>query len=303
MTLLASAHYDPAGSVSQSTASAIAMTALDTTNLRLTFTVPANGAVLVRLRGTLHGSTVWPSILLGILQSSTVKARILPIGAPAGTALATTGCIVEALFVVPGLTPAASLTWDAAYGVEQTAASTGLKYGGPNNTTTNDAFGGFVFEIYSTPSLLGAVLYDPGTAASASCSSLLAMNPIDATNCTLSFTAPASGKVLVRVKTNVGGGTTYAQILLGAMDTVGGGSAVRGRQRPAGGLAGTSAVQNCPQEASFVVSGLTPGNSYNFDAAYGVEITGAATPIRWGGPNNTTAGDAWGALQYEIWAV
>ncbi len=36
----------------------------------------------------------------------------------------------------------------AAYGVETLVASTGLKYGGPNNTTANDAFGAFQFEIW-----------------------------------------------------------------------------------------------------------------------------------------------------------
>jgi hypothetical protein len=33
--------------------------------------------------------------------------------------------------------------------VETVVASTGLKYGGPNNTTTNDAFGGFAFEVWA----------------------------------------------------------------------------------------------------------------------------------------------------------
>ena len=50
-------------------------------------------------------------------------------------------------FVIPGLTPGPAV-WDAAYAVEVVVASTGLKYGGPNNATANDAFGGFSFEIY-----------------------------------------------------------------------------------------------------------------------------------------------------------
>jgi hypothetical protein len=61
--------------VSAATTSTLAMTALDTTNLRLTFGVPVTGKVLVRLQGTLHGATTYPQILLGVLEGSTVKGR------------------------------------------------------------------------------------------------------------------------------------------------------------------------------------------------------------------------------------
>lgn len=149
MSLLAVANYDPAVAVTKSTTAALAMTALDTANLRLTFTVPSTGRVMVRLRGVLHGATTYPQILLGVLESSTVVHRQVPLCVQAGTALASTFVTCEALFSVGGLTPSASLTWDAAYGVETTVASTGLKYGGPNDTTTNNAFGAFVFEVWS----------------------------------------------------------------------------------------------------------------------------------------------------------
>ena len=148
MACLGAKLYDPAAAVTKATTAALAMTALDTTNLRIAFTVPASGRVLVRLKGTLHGATTFPQILLGVLQGSTVIGRQSPQGAPLGTALATTHVPVEAAFVVEGLTPSASLTWDAAYGVETLVASTGLKYGGPNNATANDAFGAFSFEIW-----------------------------------------------------------------------------------------------------------------------------------------------------------
>jgi hypothetical protein len=150
MGLLGAALYDPAVAVNKVTTAALALTALDTTNLRLGFTVPANGAVLVRLQGTLHGAATFPQILLGVLEGSTVRGRVSPAGLMNGNLAATNFLTVEASFVVPGLTPAAALTWDAAYGVETLVASTGLKYGGPNNTTANDAFGAFLFEIWTT---------------------------------------------------------------------------------------------------------------------------------------------------------
>lgn len=149
MALLAGTLYDPAAAVSKSTTAAIALTALDTTNLRLTFTAPASGKVLVRLQGNLHGATTFPQVVLGVLEGSTVKGRIAPAGLVNGNLAATTFLTVEGLFVVTGLTAGASLTWDAAYGVETAVASTGLKYGGPNNTTANDAFGGFAFEVWA----------------------------------------------------------------------------------------------------------------------------------------------------------
>lgn len=150
MALLGAKMYDPTTAVSKATTAALAMTALDTTNLRISFTAPTNGAVLVRLQGTLHGATTFPQIMLGVMSGATVMGRVAPAGLPNGNLAATTFLTVEAVFVVPGLTGGSAQTWDAAYGVETVVASTGLKYGGPNNTTANDAFGAFLFEIWST---------------------------------------------------------------------------------------------------------------------------------------------------------
>jgi hypothetical protein len=150
--LLGARLYDPTTAVSKSTAAVIAMTAIDTANLRLTFTVPSSGNVGVRLQGTIHGgsATPWfPQILLGVMSGSTVVGRLAPAGLPQGSLqAATTMVTVEATFTVPGQTPGASVSWDAAYGVETLATGSGLKYGGPNNTTANDAFGAFLFEVW-----------------------------------------------------------------------------------------------------------------------------------------------------------
>ena len=148
MACLGAKLYDPAVAVVKATSALLAMTAIDTTNLRLAFNVPASGKVLVRLQGVIHGATTFPAILLGVLEGSTVVARVSPIGGLKSTAVATAQAVQEASFVVAGLTPSAAKTWDAAYGVEVLVASTGLKYGGPNDTTTNNAFGGFIFEVW-----------------------------------------------------------------------------------------------------------------------------------------------------------
>jgi hypothetical protein len=68
MALLASASYDPAAAVSKATTALLAMTALDTTNLRVTFVAPPNGSVMVRLKGLTTGAVTYPRILLGVLD-------------------------------------------------------------------------------------------------------------------------------------------------------------------------------------------------------------------------------------------
>ncbi len=148
MGLLVGTCYDPTTAVSASTATLLAMTALDTTNLRLTFTAPTSGIVKVVLGGVIHGATTMPQILLGVLQGTTVVKRKAPNGGLLGTALATTLVPVEASFLVTGLQAGTNYTWDAAYGVETLVSATGLKYGGPNDTTANNAFGGFTYEIW-----------------------------------------------------------------------------------------------------------------------------------------------------------
>lgn len=148
MNLLGSALYDPAGAVSKVTTSLLAMTALDTTNLRVAVTVPAHGRLRFRLRGVHHGSTTSGQHLFGVLNGATVVARAPVSPMLLGTAVATTRVMLEADFSVSGLTPGAA-NFDAAYGVEIVSSAGGaIKYGGPNNTTTNDAFGGFLFEVW-----------------------------------------------------------------------------------------------------------------------------------------------------------
>lgn len=150
MGLLAGKAYDPATAVAKSTVALLPMTALDTTNLRLTFNAPANGSVMVRIQGTISGAATFPQILLGVLEGTTIRGRVAPAGLLNGNLAATTFMTVEALFLVTGLTPGASLTWDAAYGVETIVANTAIRYGGPNDSTTNTAWGALLYEVWTT---------------------------------------------------------------------------------------------------------------------------------------------------------
>lgn len=147
MNLLNAKLYDPAVAVSKATSSLLAMTAFDTTNLRLAITVPAHGLVRFRIRCAVTGATTTPVVLLGVLNGASVVARVVADRAPCTANVATQTFMLDAEFTVPGLTPGAA-NFDAAYGVEVVVASTNIKYGGPNNTTTNDAWGGFLFEAW-----------------------------------------------------------------------------------------------------------------------------------------------------------
>lgn len=147
MKLLGAKLYDPSVAVTKATSALLAMTAMDTTNLRLTVTIPSHGMIRVRIAGVVHGATTFPSILVGVLDGSTVRGRVAPSQRLGNTAVATAMVHWEADFVITGLTPG-SMTLDAAYGVETVIASTGIKYGGPNDTTANNAWGGLLFQIY-----------------------------------------------------------------------------------------------------------------------------------------------------------
>lgn len=302
MACLAATSYDPASAVSKSCASLLAMTAIDTTNLRLTFTAPTNGIVMVRMRTLIHGSAGTANILLGVLDGATVKGRMVPITGKtsgAGNQRQTK----EVQFLVTGLTPGNSYTWDAAYAVQVVNGSTPMKYGGPDNATTNDAFGAFDFSIWETYNLLAGVHYDPTSAAAQSLATLQAMTAFDTTNLRLTFTAPTSGRVLVRMHVVSSDATgTPAQALLGVLD----GATIKGRiaasfatTQIGSGLATDMVVS----QGSFMVTGLTPGNSYTWDAALSIEVTLASYNYRWGGPDNTSGANAWGGFAYEIWSA
>lgn len=147
---------------------------------------------------------------------------------------------------------------------------------------------------------LGRVMYDPAVATTlVSGTSLRALSAIDTTNLRIAFTAPPSGNVRCRVKiVNQGGATAEASWLLGVVDS---GGAVIGRMSPSGGLTGVIAATTlCPLEVKFVVTGLTPGNTYTWDAAAGVEVTFTNSHLKAGGPDTSSSLDALASALFEI---
>ena len=160
MNLLGAILYDPTTAVNKATSSLLAMTAIDTTNLRLTVTVPAHGYLFVRMAGAVNGGTTWPDLLFGVLQGSTVRGRAQAIPhIDRGTAVAAADGVFVAEFACS--LAAGSTVLDAAYAVQNISASSNLHYGGPDNNSGNNAWGGFVFEIWDPQPLPTAA---PGAA-------------------------------------------------------------------------------------------------------------------------------------------
>jgi hypothetical protein len=151
MAILGALNYDPSGGAQWATSTATAMTAFDTTNLRITFTAPASGRVMVRMAAVVTGGVAMPQVVFGALDGATVKGRAHARGF-GRTSTATYGSTdifpVEALFAVTGLTASTSYTWDAAFSCERGQSSSVIQIGGPNDTTAGNAWGGFQYEIY-----------------------------------------------------------------------------------------------------------------------------------------------------------
>ena len=228
MNLLAGTCYDPAVAVTKTTASGsgLAIIAFDTTNLRLAFTVPPSGFARVRLASVIHGATTFPSVLFAVMSGSGVVKRMAPIQSLGNTAVATAMVSIESDFIVSGLTAGEARTWDAAYGVETSVASSAIKYGGPNNASPgNNAFGGFAFEIWDpcpfytptsgVPPASPVIAYTSGImaktdnlpAAPASTTNITAGVITTVTNLT---NAPTAGDLTATMKTSVTTAATAA---------------------------------------------------------------------------------------------
>lgn len=297
MSLIASSYYDPATYASVSLTAYTALAAFDTTNSRVTFTAPASGTVVARI--VVNGAATNPpsSVVLGILDGSTVVARQI---APCPYAYTSGGYqLHEVVFVITGLTGGNSYTWDSAWGCTYWQGGT-LRYGGPDNTSIGDANGPLIFEIWEAPNLLAALAYDPATAATAAANATKVMTAFDTTNARLTFTAPASGNVMVRVGVDVYGSFNPPSVMLGVLD----GSTVIAKIGAMTAWSVNGQTHN-PLEVTFVVTGLTGGNSYTWDAAYGIDRGQSSANLKWGGTTGTPASgeQVYGPLRFEVWAA
>lgn len=97
-------------------AAATGLTALDSTNLAVTFKVPASGSVLVRLTGWVTGpAAAATSTIFGVTSTTASPGTVVGVTALAGVSPTATaadnGDLSVATILVTGLTATASLTW------------------------------------------------------------------------------------------------------------------------------------------------------------------------------------------------
>lgn len=216
MNLLGAAHYDPAVAVSKATTAAIAMVALDTTNLRVTVVVPPSGRLQWEIDGgAIHGAATMPQIFLGVMAGATVHGR-KAVEQDVSNLAATSLVFCRARGIITGLTPGASIVLDAAYGVETVVAATGYKYGGPNNTTANDAFGGVTFSVWDP-----SPVYTPAAGAAPTNTVHVKLDAVQADTDDLQTRLPAalvSGRIDASVGAMAAGVVTAAAVATGAID-------------------------------------------------------------------------------------
>lgn len=142
VALLAVKSYNPSGGVVTKTFTSTP-TAIDTTNMRATFTAPVSGNVVVKMGGgRLLANNSNPHLV--VLDGATVKASQI-------VAAANVGLFAPfASFLVTGLTPGTSYSFD--FGIMDTnltSAST-LQYGYATSNPV-DGTGPVILEVWTAP--------------------------------------------------------------------------------------------------------------------------------------------------------
>jgi hypothetical protein len=313
---LGGVRYDPATLATASVAAAAVMANLDATNLGAAFTtpasrsLPADGVVIIR-GGVCHQQqatpAAFPRVLLGALDNSggAVKARMSPVGGiNTGTLHQGDLAGLEFYALVSGLATNTAFTYNLGWGVEVTDAHSQLAWGGPDDASGDDACGAAWMEIVDPGSrFLGGTVYDPSTAGALTLTADTAMADCDATNLALTITAPASQNIWWRARVvYTGASSTVGSCLLGIRE---GSSLVGGtRQGPRRSIAESMLASSATVlEASGFITGISAG-SHTYKLAAGTQLAASAGgALKWGGPNNTTANDAWGGALFEIWAA
>jgi hypothetical protein len=156
--LLGAVAYDPATDVDYTTTAT--MTALDATNVSVTFTVPDSGSVLIRSQVQAYPTATTGSLILGIMEASTTLKQA-QVGGDEGT---NTVGSYGATWKITGLTPGATKTYKLA--AKHSTNAWHVRYG--------DDYMPALFEIWDAASGNGVVhpLVDDDTMASATSSNV-----------------------------------------------------------------------------------------------------------------------------------
>ena len=306
MALLAGVSYEPStAATSASGATLIAMTAIDTTNLRVTFTAPANGIVLGQVawldsrRG--HQPCSCCSWCSWTRRRSAAESRRTDHDLAQRTHY---GAPFDCSFLVTGLTPSTSCTSNTRTASSSSSprarSSTAARIDTDREQrvrlvqlrgVANRAFLSIREALRPQHGRHQQVLHrrEPGVDRPRHDQS-----PADVHR---SRVGQGSGRVLQG--TAHGGSTSWPGVILGVLD----GSTVRARGRA---LLGTVKTLACPRpcavvhEADYLITGLTPTDQLQLRC--GVRRRGDPSPRRISStavPDDTTGDNAWGGFVYQ----
>lgn len=162
---------------------------------------------------------------------------------------------------------------------------------GSGISITDGGAGSTVTIASTTQSLLAYTAYNPGTPASTSTSSSTFAD-VDATNLTVTFTAPASGNVLVRL-TAVAVVNNVAAVYAWNLRTTGGSNV-------SGSFSTVTSNGNQIKISSVVpITGLTPGASTTW--RWGHAVSSNTGSVRYGDSGTISA--SYGPAVMEVWAA
>lgn len=186
-----------------------------------------------------------------------------------------------------GLTQAvADATYLAATALDDTAYDATSWNGDTTHAPTKNAVRDKIESLSSGGGLLAQTHYKAGSDTATFNTTSTSFVDVDATNLAVTFTAPASGKVLVRLtavcQNNDGSLIAYAALREGSTNI---GSQLY--------LLGFTSAAVVPMSVPFLVTGLTPGNSYTYKWAWRVT---AGTTYMFTGPG-------YGACTMEVIAA
>lgn len=121
---------------------------------------------------------------------------------------------------------------------------------------------------------------------------------LDATNLTVTFVVPASGRVLIGLSATAFSSTGAVALMFLLRDTSG--NNIAGTKRQVTPASGTTGLQ-LPVHHRFVLSSLTPGATVTY--RWGVMLTGAGTGHVRYGDDGAATGQEYGPAVMEVWAA
>lgn len=259
-------------------------TKVDATQAAVTFIAPASGRVLITAQAVVFNASNG-GVNLGVGQTAGVElAQVATSGGSASQ-------VVQLTFVKTGLTSGQSYTYYLY--LEPSSSGTAVvrasSYGNVVMYVQDAVLSPNMAQQSANPFLLAQKTYNPSSATAVTTASTTP-NAVDATNLAVTFIAPASGSVLVRLQAS-------ANLVSGSLGGIDWGLLSGGTQLGAMSYVTASTVGlRCFQ--TIPVTGLTPRQQYTIQWAHASESGSTTVRTVYGGGN---AVGSYGPAIMEVW--